>query len=70
MSGSTSQSDSDDSSEQKRSTGIENNLRKDRQNLFLLGLLYTIQGVPLGFTIILPAIFDRDNLVSYIDHVS
>lgn len=45
-------------------------LKGDWPNFFLLILLYTIQGLPLGLAIALPIIFQSKKTVSYKEQVS
>jgi len=46
------------------------NLKGDWLNFFLLILLYTIQGLPLGLVIALPIIFQSKKNVSYKEQVN
>lgn len=49
---------------------VKPDLRGDRLNLLLLILLYAIQGVPFGFTVMaLPIIMQSKKVVSYEDQV-
>jgi MFS transporter, PAT family, solute carrier family 33 (acetyl-CoA transportor), member 1 len=46
------------------------NLDGDRLNIFLLILLYTIQGFPIGISTALPLILQSKEMVTYKDQVS
>jgi len=46
------------------------NLKGDWLNFFLLILLYTIQGLPLGLAIALPIIFQSKKIVTYKEQVN
>lgn len=46
------------------------NLDGDRLNLFLLIILYTIQGFPIGVSTALPLILQSKKIVTYEDQVS
>jgi len=46
------------------------NLKGDWCNLFLLTLLYSMQGIPFGLSVGLPIIFQSKNIVTYDDQVS
>jgi len=46
------------------------NLDGDRLNLFLLIILYTIQGFPIGVSTALPLILQSKKMVTYQDQVS
>jgi len=48
----------------------KSNLKGDWLNFFLLLLLYTIQGLPLGLAIALPIIFQSKKMVSYKEQVN
>lgn len=48
----------------------KSNLQGDWLNFFLLLLLYTIQGLPLGFAVALPIIFQSKRVVTYREQVS
>lgn len=52
------------------STWQKLNLKGDWCNLFLLTILYTMQGIPFGFSIGLPIIFQSKNIITYDDQVS
>jgi len=52
------------------STWQKPNLKGDWCNLFLLTILYTMQGIPFGFSTGLPIIFQSKNMVTYDDQVS
>lgn len=61
----------------KKSSDIPNdsswqkpNLKGDWCNIFLLVLLYTIQGIPCGFSAGLPIILQSKYMVTYDDQVS
>lgn len=45
-------------------------LKGDWQNFFLLLLLYTMQGLPLGISTALPIIFQSKKVVSYQEQVN
>lgn len=47
----------------------EPNLKGDWQNFFLLLLLYTMQGLPLGFISSIPVLLKSNKNVSYHDQV-
>jgi len=46
------------------------NLKGDWLNFFLLLLLYTMQGIPLGLTLAMPIILQSNKNVSYKDQVN
>jgi MFS transporter, PAT family, solute carrier family 33 (acetyl-CoA transportor), member 1 len=46
------------------------NLKGDWLNFFLLILLYTIQGLPLGLVIAFPIIFQSKKIVTYKEQVN
>lgn len=48
----------------------KSNLKGDWLNFFLLILLYTIQGLPLGLAIALPIIFQSKKMVTYKEQVN
>ncbi|KAE9541116.1 hypothetical protein AGLY_004361 [Aphis glycines] len=48
-----------------QSLPVKSNLKGDWLNFFLLILLYTIQGLPLGLAIALPIIFQSKKMVTY-----
>ncbi|CAI6365109.1 unnamed protein product [Macrosiphum euphorbiae] len=52
------------------STWHKPNLKGDWCNLFLLTLLYTMQGIPFGLSVGLPIIFQSKNIVTYDDQGS
>lgn len=52
------------------STSDKPNLKGDWLNFFLLLLLYTMQGIPLGFTAAIPIILQSNNNVTYRDQVN
>jgi len=53
-----------------QSLPAKSNLKGDWLNFFLLILLYTIQGLPLGLAIALPIIFQSKKMVSYKEQVN
>jgi len=53
-----------------QSLPAKSNLKGDWLNFFLLILLYTIQGLPLGLVIALPIIFQSKKMVSYKEQVN
>lgn len=48
----------------------EPDLKGDRSNVFLLLLLYTLQGVPYGVSTALPIILQSKKVVSYEEQVN
>lgn len=52
------------------STWEKPNLKGDWCNLFLLTILYTMQGIPFGLSMALPIIFQSKNMVTYDEQVS
>lgn len=52
------------------STWHKPNLKGDWCNLFLLTILYTMQGIPFGLSLSLPIIFQSKSMVTYDDQVS
>jgi len=53
-----------------QSLPAKSNLKGDWMNFFLLILLYTIQGLPLGLAIALPIIFQSKKMVTYKEQVN
>lgn len=51
-------------------SALKPNLKGDWPNFFLLLLLYTIQGLPLGISAALPLIFQSKKAVTYKDQVN
>lgn len=64
-----------DENEKEKSTAVYNsntskpNLKGDWSNFFLLLLLYTMQGFPLGLTSSIPILLQSQNDISYQDQV-
>lgn len=56
-------------SNQTNST-VKPNLKGDWLNFYLLMLLYTLQGLPLGLSTALPIIFQSTKLVSFDEQVN
>ena len=65
-----------DENEKQKSTDVNNsnsskpNLKGDWSNFFLLLLLYTMQGFPLGLTSSIPILLQSQNDISYQDQVN
>lgn len=53
-----------------KSTSEKPNLDGDRLNIYILIILYTIQGFPIGVCTTLPLILQSNKLVTYEDQVS
>lgn len=58
------------SEEKNDLNAIGPNLKEDWSNFFLLLLLYTIQGIPLGFASAIPIILQTKKNVTYQDQVN
>lgn len=64
-----------DGNEKQKSTAVYDfnpgkpNLKGDWLNFFLLLLLYTMQGFPLGLTLAIPILLQSQNDISYQDQV-
>lgn len=54
----------------RHSLTAKSNLKGDWWNFFLLILLYTIQGLPLGLVIALPIILQSQKRITYGDQVN
>lgn len=52
------------------SSAVKPNLKGDWWNFFLLILLYTIQGLPLGLAIALPIILQSQKRITYGEQVN
>lgn len=48
----------------------QTNVKGDKRNIFLLFVLYTLQGVPLGLSLSIPIIMQNMHKSSFIDQVN
>lgn len=48
---------------------VKSNIKEDKLNIFLLLILYTLQGVPLGFSLAIPVIIQNVKSSSYSQQV-
>lgn len=55
---------------EKHDPPVKANPKGDKNNIFLLLVLYTLQGVPLGFSLAIPMIMQNMRLSSYKEQVS
>lgn len=55
---------------QKDSNEIKSDLKGDWSNFFLLILLYTMQGMPLGIASVMPIILQSRTNITYQDQVN
>lgn len=54
---------------EKHDTPIKSNAKRDKNNIFLLLVLYTLQGLPLGFSLAIPILMQNMH-VSFSEQVS
>lgn len=54
---------------EKHGTPIKSNVKLDKNNIFLLLVLYTLQGLPLGFSLAMPILMQNMH-VSFSEQVS
>lgn len=55
---------------EKHDTSGKAKANEDKHNIFLLLVLYTLQGVPLGFSLAIPIILQHMKLSSFEEQVS
>lgn len=53
----------------KHNIPIKSNAKRDKNNIFLLLVLYTLQGLPLGFSLAIPILMQNID-ASYSEQVS
>lgn len=54
---------------EKHDTPMKSNAKRDKNNIFLLLILYTLQGLPLGFSLAIPILMQNMH-VSFSKQVS
>lgn len=55
---------------EKSSIPVKSNTKNDKVNIFLLLVLYTLQGVPLGFSYAIPILIHNMQKSSYYKQVN
>lgn len=58
-----------DSLIEKHDNTVKSNLKEDKFNIFLLLVLYTLQGVPLGFSLAIPVLMQNVKSTSFSQQV-
>lgn len=53
----------------RNDTPIKPNTKGDKHNIFLLLILYTLQGVPMGLSLTIPIIMQNKHKTSFNDQV-
>lgn len=54
---------------EKHETPVKANSKGDKKNIFILLVLYTLQGVPLGLSLAIPIIIQNMHLSSFKEQV-